>query len=512
MKHPDIFILIQSLSPSEKRYFKLFASQQVKEEKNAHIKLYDLLEKLNAYNEEKVNAKLKSFGDQKQIAAIKTYLYNLILKSLRNYYAETSTDLILSNFLQEAEILFERGMIEQCDKILDKAIKMALGYEKFVLLVELYNRKERILFLQYTREIHDKQIGELQKSKDSIRNKSIYHSKLAVLGHEVFSVYKIKLANRDDLPTDLATLENRYKVLIKEGEDNPEKKSILSQNHINYIQFLLYWIVNDTENAFEAQKKHLEFMELNFTVFEDRIGNYISVLHNFMDVSFKMNRIDLFNETLQKLKKLADKLQKKLTEQQNVRVFKTITFAEYNWYMHSSNFTDAAAFTKSVIEQLPLYINLIGEDAKLRIYSFISYVFFGNAQLKESLFWLNKFVNETDSDIRPDLQIFSRMLRLLIFYENKNMDLLEHSIKSFQKYISKNNTSQQYEILVIALLKKLVIDDEPLYIKKTLEYYRTLFTELKNDKKEANAFIYFDIIAWIDSKLEGKTFAEIKRR
>src|SRR3989338_2385550 len=118
MKNPDIFILIKSLSPSEKRYFKLFASQQAKEDKSAQIKLYDLLEKIEVYNEEKVNNKLKPFVNQKQVGAIKNYLFNLILKSLRNYYAETSTDLILNNFLQEAEILFDRGMIEQCEKIL----------------------------------------------------------------------------------------------------------------------------------------------------------------------------------------------------------------------------------------------------------------------------------------------------------------------------------------------------------------------------------------------------------
>ena len=229
-----------------------------------------------------------------------------------------------------------------------------------------------------------------------------------------------------------------------------------------------------------------------------------------MDVSFQLKRYETFSDTLNKLKNLAEKLKKKLTEQQSVRVFKTITFAEYNWLMLNNNFAEASVFSKTIIEQLPNYINLIGEDAKLRIYTFISYVFFGNAQFKESLFWLNKFINETDSDIRPDLQILSRMLRLLIFYENKNLELLEHSIKSFQNYIRKNTKTQRYELLVIELLKKILFITDDTELKNILNNYKTKFLELKNEPNELNAFTYFDIIAWIDSKIKNKTFAQIK--
>ena len=334
---------------------------------------------------------------------------------------------------------------------------------------------------------------------------------LVTLGLEVFFVYKQKSSARDESTTNLTELEERYNSLFLEGEKHPEMKSVFSQNHVNYIQFLIFWLNNETENAFEAQKIHLEFIESHFNVFEDRVGNYISALHNFMDISFQLKRYDLFSGTLQKLKNLTHKLKKKLSEQQSARVFKTIVFAEYNWHMHSNDFYAASVFSKIVIEQLPLYINLIGEDAKLRIYSFISYVFFGNAQFKEALFWLNKFVNETSSDIRPDLQNFARMLRLLIFYENKNIDLLDNSIKSFQKFIAKNKKPLQYELLVITLLKKLLFVNNSVERKDIFDYYRTLFIKLKNDKKEASAFIYFDIIAWIDSKIQNKTFAEIKK-
>ena len=51
-KKDHLFELIQSLDKSEKRYFKLAFSDQVKDKK--YIKLFDVLERTEIYDEKKI--------------------------------------------------------------------------------------------------------------------------------------------------------------------------------------------------------------------------------------------------------------------------------------------------------------------------------------------------------------------------------------------------------------------------------------------------------------------------
>ena len=58
-KKDHLFELIQSLDKSEKRYFKLAFSDQVKDKK--YIKLFDVLERTEIYEEKKINTTSGSY-------------------------------------------------------------------------------------------------------------------------------------------------------------------------------------------------------------------------------------------------------------------------------------------------------------------------------------------------------------------------------------------------------------------------------------------------------------------
>ncbi len=76
-----LFQLIKTLNTAEKRYLKLYARRNSGSEELKSIVLFDALDKMVEYDEEKLLEKNKSIKKQ-QLSNIKAHLYRQILGSL----------------------------------------------------------------------------------------------------------------------------------------------------------------------------------------------------------------------------------------------------------------------------------------------------------------------------------------------------------------------------------------------------------------------------------------------
>ena len=113
-----LFQLIKSLSKSEKRSFKLFANRHTIGDKNNYIELFDAIEKQIVYDEALLVKKIKDQKLVNNISSIKVQLYNLILKSLRQYNSGDKASYEIRMYMDYIDLLFEKGLYNQCKKIL----------------------------------------------------------------------------------------------------------------------------------------------------------------------------------------------------------------------------------------------------------------------------------------------------------------------------------------------------------------------------------------------------------
>ena len=77
----NLFVLIKSLSKSEKRQFKLYAGRMGSNLDSKFLSLFSLLDKMDVYDE-KIILK-KDFVTKQQLSNLKAHLYRQILISLR---------------------------------------------------------------------------------------------------------------------------------------------------------------------------------------------------------------------------------------------------------------------------------------------------------------------------------------------------------------------------------------------------------------------------------------------
>ena len=126
----SLFQLICSLEKSEKRHFKLYIKRSSGKEDLKIVQLFDALCKLPEYDEKVLLKKLYPIT-KSQLANLKTHLYKQLLASLRLLKTTENIDLQLSEHLDHARLLYNKGLKLQSLKILEKAKEIAKENQKF---------------------------------------------------------------------------------------------------------------------------------------------------------------------------------------------------------------------------------------------------------------------------------------------------------------------------------------------------------------------------------------------
>ena len=182
-----LFQLVHSLEKSEKRHFKLYIKRSSANEDLKIIRLFDALDKLPEYDEKLLLKKLPDIK-KPQLANIKTHLYKQLLASLRLLKATENIDLQLSEHLDHARVLYNKGLKLQGLKILEKAKEIARANQKFNFLAQVISLEKKIETLHITRSSTEKtlQLAEEAQEISSHIDRVTRLSNLALLMYRWF--------------------------------------------------------------------------------------------------------------------------------------------------------------------------------------------------------------------------------------------------------------------------------------------------------------------------------------
>ena len=103
------------------------------------------------------------------------------------------------------------------------------------------------------------------------------------------------------------------------------------------------------------------------------------------------------------------------------------------------------------------------------------------------------------------------MLQLICHYEKGHYALLEYLIKSVYRFLSKNGDMSGVMQEVLKFLKKsLFIKQKDL--KEEFSELKNRLEEIAQNPFERRSFIYLDIIAWLESKVDSKTVEQVSKK
>ena len=155
--------------------------------------------------------------------------------------------------------------------------------------------------------------------------------------------------------------------------------------------------------------------------------------------------------------------------------------------------------------ELQKIVTKLDKHSLLLFYYKIACLYFGSGNYRTALTWLNKITNEREIALREDLHSFARILALICHFELGNDDLVESNIKSTYRFFIKKGDLSLYQKHILDFLKRLLMESEIKNVKKRLILLKNQMESLQDNKFEKRAFLYFDIISWLESKIENRS-------
>jgi hypothetical protein len=133
----DLFALIKSLKPTEKRYFTLSAGLMTPAKKNNYLRLFEILDSMDSYNETLLKTKYRKEAFIKNLAVYKSQLFDSILASLRNYNEENIEEWDIRKDLYKIQLLAQKGLDKGCEQLIIRTKTKAWQYELYHILLEI---------------------------------------------------------------------------------------------------------------------------------------------------------------------------------------------------------------------------------------------------------------------------------------------------------------------------------------------------------------------------------------
>ena len=482
----------------------MMASTSSQNEDKKMLQLFEYINKSEQFDEDNIIKKLPSLKPE-QLSNLKAYLYYKILQAVRQYNGAKLLDIQIRELIDFAQLLFERRLYNQGLSCLRKAKKMAYTHDNLELQLEVIKLEKSVLM---------QTIGDDENNVDSII-KEVKRINSQINNINIFSNLSIKLNSfytkigyiRDE--NDFLKIKEFFFSNLPVSEE--DDLSTYEKIHLYKLFVGYYFFIQDFENGYKYSQKTVRLFESNNQTIKTHPESYIKALNNLLISQFKLYRFNEFEETNKKLHDIEKNHALRINENIRIRLLKYYYMHEINRYYMMGEFEKGVEeiVTKNI--ELDELIEGLDKHSALILNYKIACLYVGASNYRHAVKWLNKIINITNADIREDLHCFARIINLICHYELGNFDVINYYIISTYRFLLKKDDLHLFQKFILNFLKDLNKESNN---KDLFERFATLKSQLLplvNSAYEKRAFIYFDIISWLESKIEKRPVQDVIR-
>lgn len=499
----NLFLLVKSLTKSEKRQFKLYVGRLGVNADSKFLNLFNILDKLQAYDE---NFILKH-GDVKkqQLANVKAHLYKQILISLKLNPSHQNIRSQIREQLDFASILYHKGLYKQSLKILDKSKELAIQNEEKNLAFEIVEFEKLIESQYITRSISGR-ADELTIQAKELSALNVIASKLSNLSLQLYGLFlKTGYARNEEEAEEISTYF--YKRLPRY---DIKDLSFREKMWLNKAYLWYSFLMQDFKNCYKYATKWVELFYDNPSMINLNPVFFLKGNNYLLEALFYVRRHDKFEKSLIRMEDMVHSKTFHKDENIEALAFLYINLNKLNLHFIDGTFDEGLALIPKIEKDLKRYTNRIDEHHTMTFYYKFASLHFGAGNNKECIAYLDKIISNKSLSMREDLLCFSRVLNLVAHYEAGLDYHIETLLRSTYKFLIKMNDLHEVQKEMIKFIKGLQ-DVYPQDIKKAFIGLRDTLKVYEDHPYERRAFLYLDIISWLESKIENKPVGQIIR-
>lgn len=498
-----LFNLVKSLTGSEKRYFNIYANNKWGDRQNKYLKLFAAIDQQKVFDEESLKKEIYQSQkfESRKYSELKAYLYDLILKSLQGYDEKSSFEYRLNNLMQNVRVLYKRAHYTEAKEQLTKARKMAGLYESFVSTLEILNWEKQIAYTESDIAFLDKELNRIdeeeQRCLEQLRNLSVYKN---IFYQVMISIRKNNILRSDTQISSLKRLLN-HPILSDESKAQSHHARVLYHR----IYGLYHYSITEYEDFYHSSKKFLSEVESEPQMLKEDVSDYIAAVSNLSLSCALTYRYNEVRETIPKFLAI-----KSLTEDDELRIYKQYYSFKFNLCTFTGEFEEGLEAMEKHFEERKKFDAVHFQTGSFYLQYFN--IYFGSGDYDKALESLNEWLNLPRSIERQDLQSLVRILNLVIHYEMGNTFLLEYLLRSTYRFLRQRNRIFEFEKRVMGFIKSSNNLLNSKQVKKAFIILKEDFESLSRIPSEKTMLQYFDFVAWLESKIENKPFAEVIRQ
>ncbi|SFW45915.1 hypothetical protein SAMN02927921_01716 [Sinomicrobium oceani] len=492
----SLFVLIKSLSKSEKRQFKLYVNRLGVNADAKFLALFNLFDKMHDYNEKEI---LKSgIVKKQQLSNLKAHLYKQVLVSLRLNPVNQNIRIQIREQMDFATILYHKGLYRQSLKILEKAKQLAIENEEKNIAYEIVEF-EKIIETQYITRSMSGRADELAVQAKELSMQNVITSRLSNLSLQLYGILLKSGYVKSDEENQRIT-EYFYSRLPKcKLEDLGFREKLwLYKAHLWYS-----FLTQDFLSCYKYASKLTDLFYENEQMIYLNPVYYLKGNNYLLESLFMLKYKTQFKAVLERLEKTIASEPFPKNENVSSLCFLYIYINKLNLHFVGGTFEEGLSLVDDILKELKAHRDTIDEHHVMVFYYKIACMYFGNGDNRMCISYLKKIIDNKNLTMREDLMCFSRVLSLVAHYE-AGMDYhLDVQLKSTYKFLLKMNDLHEVQKEMIKFLRNLG-NIYPHELKKEFKKLHSRFKELDNDPYERRAFLYLDIISWLESKIENK--------
>lgn len=486
----DLYSLIHTLSSTEKNYIKKYAGVYSKNKHN-YSKLLEAIHKQEEYDEKALLIKFRKESFVKHFAVTKNQLMALILKLLRQFHQKNSIYATINAAIENARLLYERGLSVLTFKQLDKAYKLASEYHIYLKTEEILDLKRNYIVQMQANDWRN-EIKELLQEKEEVLKAELEHISYLRTYYELSFLTRKNYVIRNQKDID------KINTILPNGQLAAPKYPTHFYSQLHYLNNKnAYSIIRkDTNEALLTIEKIIKHWEEHPKIINCEPERYIAALNNYvnciilsgapLDLKYLISKTDHIYQNSSRTEAL---------------VFENITLWKLTSLASQEEYDKLILLIEEIESTLVRLKDSIQEVRYFMFVRYIAYFHFMWGNYQKSLVYIEATLELKQLVLRQDLQMFSSMLYLFIHYHLDNKVFLHSALKNYRRKIKKKGLLYDLEDFQLRLLGKLcnVVD------KTNLQKQLNLFQEELSVMIEKNTSLIFlmkqhlNLNEWIES-------------
>lgn len=500
--------LIHSLTKSEKRYFKLLSSRHTIGEENNYILIFDFIDKQDVYDEDELKKNFKGESFLNKLSITKKRLYDHILNALDNFHSQSNAESQIFKMIHSAEILSNKSLYNQSNKLLLRAEKLAEKNELTNVLIHIRSKLKTLLEKNNYLDIQPTLLDEIKSRDEELQNISFVETALWNIKSQLFqhmALHGIARTEED---------KKEYLLIYLKLQEIPDidNSTIEIRYLLNHIRSAYYFSIQEMDKSLDALQSNLSLFQNTESLIKNHPDRYFSILTNSIYTAQNLNLFDRSEMYLTQLKDLEkDILDSNQDVDLQVKLFSSLSSIELSLYTQKGDYEEAKKAVEHIESSFKKYGDSISPIRMAFLWFKIACVHLANGEPQTALKAVRKILNDAELDRKEDIVSFAHLLELFINIELGDLDYLTHANRTTKRFLTSRNRLFEFEKELLSFVSKYATTKNRFDQIERWESLHKRLIELTKDPYQASGLEYFDFILWAESKFSNKSFIELSR-